>query len=142
MTRMNNFFCALHYLVGLAESTDKTISMWEFSLLSDNSTQTLVCTACKAFKMSSWIACDVMKEKSCSKQLDLLLDLLRHLRQGGKRQNLDKRIEDNVRKELNTIKEKEGLTKKIQESGGLWTKEEELENGLPCCQHKEEERGS
>ena len=85
MTRMNNFFCGLHYLVGLAESTDKTLSMWEFSLLSDNSTQTLVCTACKAFKMSSWIACDVMKEKSCSKQLDLLLHLLRRLRQGGKR---------------------------------------------------------
>ena len=57
MTRMNNFFCGLHYLVGLAEYTDKALSMWEFSLLSDNaasppsssSTQRLVRTACKAF---------------------------------------------------------------------------------------------
>ena len=57
MTRMNNFFCGLHYLVGLAECTDKALSMWEFSLLSDNaasppsssSTQRLVRTACKAF---------------------------------------------------------------------------------------------
>ena len=57
MIRMNNFFCGLHYLVGLAECTDKALSMWEFSLLSDNaasppsssSTQRLVHTACKAF---------------------------------------------------------------------------------------------
>ena len=40
------------------------------------------------------------------------------------------RRESNARKELNIIKEKDRLTKKIQESGGLWTKEEELENGL------------
>ena len=29
MTRMNNFFCGLHYLVGLAECTDETIKLWE-----------------------------------------------------------------------------------------------------------------
>ena len=31
MTRMNNFFCGLHYLVGLAKCSDKTISFWESS---------------------------------------------------------------------------------------------------------------
>lgn len=98
--------------------------------------------------MSSWIACDVMKEKSCSKQLDLLLHLFKTFKarrqeiESRQKKDIKKRIEDNVRKELDTIKEKESLTKKIQESGGLWTKEEKLENGLACCQHKEEERGS
>ena len=31
MTRMNNFFCGLNYLVVLAECSDKTISFWESS---------------------------------------------------------------------------------------------------------------
>lgn len=31
---MNNFCCGLHYLVGIAESTDQSlIKVWEFSLV-------------------------------------------------------------------------------------------------------------
>lgn len=148
MTRMNNFFCGLHYLVGLAESTDKTLSMWELSLLSDNSTQTLVCTVCKAFwnvlMDSMW--CDEREKLfKAARSLAPSFKTFKARRQeieSRQKKDIKKRIEDNVRKELDTIKEKESLTKKIQESGGLWTKEEKLENGLACCQHKEEERGS
>lgn len=56
MTRMNNFFCGLHYLVGLAECTDETIKLWEANSSSEeeqstgsSGTQRLVRTACKAF---------------------------------------------------------------------------------------------
>ena len=55
MTCMNNFFCGLHYLVGLAECSDKTISFWESSScdnkLSSGSSaaQRLIRSACKAF---------------------------------------------------------------------------------------------
>ena len=47
-----------------------------------------------------------------------------------RKEDMEKRIEENARKELNKMKEKESLTKKMQENGGLWTKKEELENGL------------
>lgn len=56
LTRMNNFFCGLHYLVGLAECSDKTVSLWEASLsenesshTSSSGTQRLIRTACKTF---------------------------------------------------------------------------------------------
>lgn len=54
--RMNNFFCGLHYLVGLAECTDETLKLWEANcdaeseyLSGSSGTQRLVRTACKAF---------------------------------------------------------------------------------------------
>lgn len=62
MTRMNNFFCGLHFLVGLAECTEETIKIWEASALENaessqstasvggsSGTQRLIRTACKAF---------------------------------------------------------------------------------------------
>ena len=52
---MNNFFCSLHYLVGLADSAEATLKLWE-STVEDNisyghssGTQQLIRTACKAF---------------------------------------------------------------------------------------------
>ncbi len=52
--RMNNFFCGLHYVVGLAECTDESLKLWEaasetMSAQSSSGTQRLVRTACKAF---------------------------------------------------------------------------------------------
>ena len=49
-----NFFCGLHYVVGLAECTDESLKPWEaasdnVSALSASGTQRLVRTACKAF---------------------------------------------------------------------------------------------
>ena len=29
VTRMNNFFCGLHFLVGLADSAEETLKVWE-----------------------------------------------------------------------------------------------------------------
>ena len=53
MTRMNNFFCGLHFVVGLADSADATLKVWEAHSAEDNSNsstvQRLVRTACKAF---------------------------------------------------------------------------------------------
>lgn len=58
---MNNFFCGLHYMVGLAKSVDETIKSWEESILeerfcdgqyttrSSSGTQRLIRSACKAF---------------------------------------------------------------------------------------------
>ncbi len=53
ITRMNNFFCGLHFLVGLA---DATLKLWESTLVEGSSpekqtsdTQQLIRTACKAF---------------------------------------------------------------------------------------------
>ena len=53
MTRMNNFFCGLHYVVGLAECTEEAIKLWEASVAStetsgSSGTQRLIRTACKA----------------------------------------------------------------------------------------------
>lgn len=36
LTRMNNFFCGLHFLVGLAESAEATLKAWEATLEEDN----------------------------------------------------------------------------------------------------------
>ena len=52
--RMNNFFCGLHFLVGLAETAEATVKQWEATttcnpLNKTSGTQRLVCTACKAF---------------------------------------------------------------------------------------------
>ena len=57
LTSMNNFFCGLHYLVGLADSADEVLKKWEMQssssvnarLDSSSGTQRLVRTACKAF---------------------------------------------------------------------------------------------
>uniref|UniRef100_A0A1X7UCF4 Uncharacterized protein n=1 Tax=Amphimedon queenslandica TaxID=400682 RepID=A0A1X7UCF4_AMPQE len=53
LTRMNNFFCGLHFLVGLADSAEEALKLWEeqcFSnLVASSGTQRIVCTACKAF---------------------------------------------------------------------------------------------
>ena len=53
-TRMNNFFCGLHFLVGLADSAEATLSLWEMThelpgCRNSSGTQRLIRTACKAF---------------------------------------------------------------------------------------------
>lgn len=60
-TRMNNFFCGLHFLVALADSAEATLKVWESTYESDlcvcantcnsssSGTQRLIRTACKAF---------------------------------------------------------------------------------------------
>ena len=57
-----------------------------------------------------------------------------------RKKDMEKRIEENARKELNKMKEKESLTKKMQENGGLWTKKEELENGLALFSTQKKEK--
>lgn len=53
--RMNSFFCGLHYLVGLAESAEATLAVWEtlengHSISrSSSGTQNLIRIVCKAF---------------------------------------------------------------------------------------------
>ena len=55
ITRMNNFFCGLHYLVGLANAAEATLQTWEATINEENiqtqssGTQRLIHTACKAF---------------------------------------------------------------------------------------------
>ena len=53
LTRINNFFCGLHYLVGLADSAEEALKQWEAQCFNDtvtsSGTQRLVRTACKAF---------------------------------------------------------------------------------------------
>ena len=55
MTRMNNFFCGLHFLVGLADAAEETLKIWESAVeekepeAKSSSTQRLIRTACKAF---------------------------------------------------------------------------------------------
>ena len=51
---MNNFFCGLHFLVGLADAAEATVKLWEARFNSveastSSGTQRLVRTACKAF---------------------------------------------------------------------------------------------
>ena len=55
MTRINNFFCGLHFLVALADAPEATLKLWESVDLDNHktnatsSTQRLIHTACKAF---------------------------------------------------------------------------------------------
>lgn len=57
LERMNNFFCGLHFLVGLADSAEETLKLWEAQhqegssgmTSSTSGTQRLVRTACKLF---------------------------------------------------------------------------------------------
>lgn len=56
LIRMNNFFCGLHFLVGLADSAEATLKLWETTFDEDSTqekqssgTQRLIRTACKAF---------------------------------------------------------------------------------------------
>ena len=49
---MNNFFCGLHFLVGLAGAAEETVKLWESQSKeksASSGTQRLVRTACKAF---------------------------------------------------------------------------------------------
>ena len=32
LTRMNNFFCGLHFLVGLADAVEETLKLWESTI--------------------------------------------------------------------------------------------------------------
>ena len=53
LTRMNNFFCGLHFMVGLADAAEETLKLWEAQssstvVGSSSGTQRLVRTACKA----------------------------------------------------------------------------------------------
>lgn len=47
-----------------------------------------------------------------------------------RKRDLEKRIEDNARKDMKIVKEREMLTKQIEENGGLWMKEEDVETAL------------
>lgn len=55
MTRMNNFFCGLHFLVGLADAAEATLKAWEATIEENvgdqksSGVQRLIRTACKAF---------------------------------------------------------------------------------------------
>ena len=57
LTRMNNFFCGLHFLVSLADGAEETVKLWESTIEEgtdapggrSSSTQNFVRTACKAF---------------------------------------------------------------------------------------------
>ena len=55
LERMNNFFCGLHYIVGLAECTDEVLKLWEAAsedtenVSVSSGTQRLIRTASKAF---------------------------------------------------------------------------------------------
>ena len=55
LTSINNFFCGLHFLFGLADSAEKVMQQWEVQSTSsgetqgNSGTQRLVRTACKAF---------------------------------------------------------------------------------------------
>ena len=53
-TRMNNFFCGLHFIVGLAECADATLRLWEEAQElpasgKSSGSQRLIRTACKGF---------------------------------------------------------------------------------------------
>ena len=58
MTRMNNIFCGLHFLVVLADAAEATLKLWESVDLDNHKTnvtsgtQCHICTACKAFGLS------------------------------------------------------------------------------------------
>lgn len=73
LTSMNNFFCGLHFIVGLADSTEAVLKQWEGSSEFNNAdnpqqqlqqshqppggssgTQRLIRSACKSFP-SLWI---------------------------------------------------------------------------------------
>ena len=43
LTRMNNFFCGLHFLVGLADAAEATLNIWE-STVDDSSNQGKTCS--------------------------------------------------------------------------------------------------
>ena len=54
LTRMNNFFCGLHFIVGLAECAEATLKLWEethelAATANSSGTQRLVRTVCKSF---------------------------------------------------------------------------------------------
>ena len=53
VTRMNNFFCGLHFVVGLADSAEAILKLWEeshgLSSSKSSGTQRLLHTACKSF---------------------------------------------------------------------------------------------
>lgn len=54
-SRMNNFFCGLHFVVGLADAAEEAVKLWESNVIPEekvtvsSGTQRLIRTACKAF---------------------------------------------------------------------------------------------
>lgn len=54
LSSMNNFYCGLHYITGLADCTEEVLKLWETEMkeeikMGSSGTQRLVRTACKAF---------------------------------------------------------------------------------------------
>ena len=55
LTRMNNFYCGLHFIVGLADAAESVLKAWESTVCEvgdqgrTSGTQRLIRTACKAF---------------------------------------------------------------------------------------------
>ena len=55
LTRMNNFYCGLHFIVGLADAAESVLKAWESTICEvgdqgkTSGTQRLIRTACKAF---------------------------------------------------------------------------------------------
>ena len=56
-TKINNFYCALHLLVGLADTAEAVVKAWETNVCEiddqgqgrSSGTQRMIRTACKAF---------------------------------------------------------------------------------------------
>jgi hypothetical protein len=53
VTRINNFYCGVHFLVGLADAADASVKIWEATFIEGSTcssgTQRLIRTACKSF---------------------------------------------------------------------------------------------
>ena len=73
LTRINNFYCGLHLLVGLADAAEAVLKAWEASVCEigdqgrSSGTQCLVRTACKAFhhKGSEQAGCSLYFHTYC-----------------------------------------------------------------------------
>lgn len=59
LTRLNNFFCGLHFLVGLATSADATVQLWEVNYSQANHTKLIsysaTCSNCVQSTTSPWL---------------------------------------------------------------------------------------
>ncbi|XP_065887842.1 uncharacterized protein [Dysidea avara] len=73
LTRMNNFYCGLHFIVGLADTAESVLKAWESTICEvgdqgrTSGTQRLIRTACKAFhhKGSEQAGCSVRFRTYC-----------------------------------------------------------------------------
>ena len=77
--QMNNFFCVLQFLVGLADCAEATLKVWEATYelpasCKSSGTQLLqlICTACKAFHASG------SRQAGCSVQFRAYFGNKRH----------------------------------------------------------------